>query len=66
MIDFNATLKWGGGGAGEGLGRAAGGRERTSERAKRVSEPTIGMQSAVIIPGGGGASERSERASRVG
>jgi len=35
MIDFNAALKWGGGGVDE-RPKAA------SERAKRVSEPTIG------------------------
>ena len=39
--------------------------EDASERAKRVSEPTIGVPSVVIIPGGGRAtSERAKRASK--
>jgi hypothetical protein len=38
-----------------------------SERAKRVSEPTIGirMSSDMIMSGGGGASERAKRVSEL-
>jgi len=46
------------------MGRAAEGREDASERAKRVSEPTIGTHSVMIMTiMSPVASERSERAS---
>jgi len=50
---FISTLRWGGG------KRAAECREIASERAKRVSEPTIGMLIVMSITGGGGAGERA-------
>ena len=51
----------GGGGWVEGR-RAAGGR--ASERAKRVSEPTVGMLSDMIISATGKASERAKGSKR--
>ena len=56
-------MKWMGGWYERMGGRAAEGREDASERAKRVSEPTIGMLFVMIITGGGGASERAKRVS---
>jgi hypothetical protein len=52
-------MKWGGQGwvdrAAEGL--------RKSERKSEASEPTIGMLFAMVVAGGGGASERASGAS---